>query len=103
MQPEPTVDVLIVDVAEKIFVGCNAERGRAAAPFNFESAVGFDFRKWTDRALIRDDMSVPSDAGHPTAACEKGQSREKCDCSPVHNNVVLVDEMNSLALLDSEK
>jgi hypothetical protein len=103
VQSESIADVLVVNVREKIFVRCNAQCGRAAPPLNLERAAGFDLRKCADRALIGGDMAVASDADPVTAAAEKGQSREKCHCSPVHHNVVLVDEMNSLALLDSEK
>ena len=66
MQAKLMVNVLATDVTEKIFVRCDAERRRAAVPFNLKRATCFDFGKITDRASVGNDVSVAHDAAPAT-------------------------------------
>ena len=66
MHAQAMIDILVADVAEKIFVGGDAEGGWTAPPFDFKTAVGFDLGKIADRAGVGDNVAVAHDSA-PTA------------------------------------
>jgi hypothetical protein len=78
------VDVLIADVTEKIFVRCDTERGWAAAPFDFKTAVGLDFGKISDRSIVGDDVAVAHDAAPATTGRNEQQAGQKRDRGLIH-------------------
>ena len=100
MQSKPVVNVLIVDVVEKIFIGSDAERGRTAAPFDFEAAVGLNFRKITDRSSVSDNVAVTDDTAPAAAGRQKNQAGQKSDRYLIHNSNV-ADETTRPGGLDS--
>src|SRR5438132_2324517 len=101
VQPQPVVDVLIVDVAQKIFVGRDAERRRTAAPFDLKSAVGLDFGKIADRTRVSHNVTVADDAAPAAAGGQKDQAGEESDRNLIHNSS-LADETTSAPVLDSK-
>src|SRR5437868_7277285 len=100
MQPQPVVDVLVIDVAQKIFVGGDAERGRTAAPFDLKSAIGLNFGKIADRSSVSDDMTIAHDAAPAAAGRRKNEAGQESDRYLIHNST-LPDEMTSAPALDS--
>jgi hypothetical protein len=67
MQPKATVDLFAVDVAEKIFIGRNAQSRPTATPLDLKCAIRVDFRKCGDCSLISCDLPIASDSD-PMAA-----------------------------------
>src|SRR5438477_10779060 len=100
VQSKPVVNALIVDVAEKIFIGSDAERGRTAAPFDLEAAVGLNFRKITDRSRVSDNVTVTDDTAPAAARGRKNQADQKSDRYLIHNST-LADETTRPGGLDS--
>src|SRR5713101_1198589 len=78
------VDILIVDVLEKIFIGGDAKRGRASPPFNVKGPVGLDFRKCADGALIGGDVAVASDSLPSATAHKNGNSCKERNVNLLH-------------------
>ena len=68
MQTKALLDVLVIDVGQKIFVRGNAERGRPAAPLDLKSAVGFDFGELSDRPCVGDNVAVAHDSAQTATA-----------------------------------
>ena len=85
------VDVLIVDVAQKIFIGGDAERGRTAAPFDLKSAIGLDFGKIADRSCVSHDVAVADDTAPASARSRKNEAGQESDRYLIHNGA-LADE-----------
>ena len=100
VQPQPMVDVLIVDVAQKIFISGDAERGRAAAPFDLKSAVGLNFGKIANRPGVSDNVAVTHNATPATAGGKENQAGAKSDRKLIHNSTV-TGEMRGSSRLDS--
>ena len=100
VQPEPMVDVLTVDVAQKIFVGGDAERGRTAAPLDLKSAISLDFGKITDRPGISDNVAVTYNTAPAAAGGRKNQASQESDRYLIHNST-LADETSRPVGLDS--
>ena len=80
------IDVLVVDVTEKILVGSDAERWRAAPPFDLKSAVGFDFGEIADRAGIGHDMTVAHNTAPATSGSDQKQAGQESDRNLIHNS-----------------
>src|ERR1700719_1711218 len=94
------VDVLTLDVAQKIFIGGNAERRRTVAPFDVKSATGLDFGKIADRSSVSDNVTIAHNAAPATAGSDQKQAGQESDRSLIHNSA-LADEMRRPAGLDS--
>src|SRR5882672_3613188 len=88
VEPEPMVNVLIVDVAQKIFIGRDAERRRTAAPLDLKSAVGLNFGKIADRSSVSDDVTIAHDAAPAAAGCDQKHAGQESDRSLIHNSTV---------------
>jgi len=53
VQPQPMVDVLVVDIAQKIFISRDAERGWAAAPLDLKSpSASISEKSLTERVSV---------------------------------------------------
>ena len=89
VQSEPMVNVLIVDVAEQIFIGGDAERRRTAAPLDLKSAIGLDFGKIADRPSVGDNVTVANNAAPAAAGSRKNQAGQESDRSLIHNSTVI--------------
>src|SRR5437588_6380815 len=94
------IDVLTIDVAQKIFIGGDAERGRTAAPLDLESAVGLNFGKIADRSRVSDNVTVTDDTAPAAARGRKNQADQKSDRYLIHNST-LADETTRPGGLDS--
>src|SRR6266480_3925676 len=100
VQPQPMVDVLTVDVAQKIFIGGDAERGRTAVPFDLKSAIGLNFGKIADRTCVSDNVTVAHNTAPTAAGSQKNQPGQESDRNLIHNST-LADETRRPAVLDS--
>ena len=100
MQPEAMIAVLIVDVAEKIFIGRDTERGSTAAPLDLKAAVRFDFRKIADLSGVSHDVTVAHDTAPAATGAGNEQGCQECDRNLIHNSTVTC-EMSAGAGLDS--
>src|SRR5438067_10624713 len=94
------VNVLIVDVAQEVFVGRDAERRRTAAPLDLKSTIGLNFGKIADRSSVSDDVTVAHDAAPAAAGRDQKHAGQESDRSLIHNST-LADEMTWVAGLDS--
>src|SRR5207302_2723036 len=95
------IDVLVANVTKQVLIGRDAERRRAAAPFDLKTSAGFDFGKIADRSGISDDVTVANDSAPTAAGVRQNQREEESDRGLIHNSTVVTDEMRSGAALDS--
>src|SRR5438128_8179283 len=86
MQPKTMIDVFIADIAKQIFISRDAERGRAAPPFDLKTAVGFDFGEIADRAGIGHDMAVAHNTAPATSGSDQKQAGQESDRNLIHNS-----------------
>ena len=100
MQPQPTVDVLVVDIAQKIFISRDAQRGRAAAPLDLKSAIGLNFGKIGNLSRVGHDVTVAHDTAPAATAGGQEQRGQGCDRCLIHNSTV-ADETRLERGLDS--
>src|ERR1051326_2711055 len=76
-QLEVIADLLSFDFGKQIFVCRDAQRWRPGSPFDVERAPGMNFREVFNRALIGDNVTVPSHSdplasGHESeTSCKK--------------------------------
>ena len=91
VQPQPMVDVLVVDIAQKIFISRDAERGWAAAPLDLKSAIGLNFGKIADRTCVSHNVTVAHNAAPAAAGSDQNQAGQESDRNLIHNNT-LADE-----------
>src|SRR6266513_3510362 len=92
VQPQPMVDVLTVDVAQKIFIGGDAERGRTAVPFDLKSAIGLNFGKIADRTCVSHNVTVAHNTAPAAAGSDQNQAGQESDRSLIIHNSTLADE-----------
>jgi hypothetical protein len=100
VQPQPMIDVLAVDIAQKILISGDAERWRTAAPLDLKPAIGLNFGKIADRSSVSDDMTITHDAAPAAAGRRKKEASQESDRYLIHNST-LADEMTSAPALDS--
>src|SRR5260370_30155290 len=100
VQAQSMVDVLIVDIAQKIFISRDAERGWAAAPLDLKSAIGLNFGKIADRTCVSHNVTVAHNTAPAAAGRDQNQAGQESDRNLIHNST-LADEMRRPAGLDS--
>ena len=83
-QPQPTVDVLVVDIAQKIFISRDAERGWAATLLDLKSPIGLNFGKIGDRTCVRHNVTVTHDPAPAAAGSHQNQAGQESDRSLIH-------------------
>src|SRR5467141_4044971 len=94
------VDVLVVDIAQKIFISRDAQRGWAAAPLDLKSAIGLNFGKIADRTCVSHNVTVADNTAPAAAGDYQKQAGEESDRNLIHNST-LADETRPSAVLDS--
>jgi hypothetical protein len=77
-----------LDVTKKIFVRGDAEAGRSALPFDFESASRIDVGKRAYLAFICLDMTVAPNSNPVTCAGPHEACRQENNRNLLHGNII---------------